>query len=188
MIGAAQLRSRIYEEVEHDPKVTRQAVAVVLIASVGAGGGGCYVSSTAGVLAATTSGTRTRRMAETRGLTRRERQIMDIVYRRGRASAAEVMEDLPDPPSYSATRALLRILEEKGHVRHEQQGPRYVFLPVVAPDKARRSALKQVVQTFFGGSTSDAVAALLDMPSRQLSKADRARLSAFINQARKEGR
>ena len=127
-------------------------------------------------------------MADARQLTRRERQIMDIVYRRGQATAADVMKDMPDPPSYSAIRALLRILEEKGHVRHEQQGPRYVFLPVVAPDKARRSALTQVVRTFFGGSTSDAVAALLDMPSAQLSKGDRARLAALVDQARKEGR
>ena len=113
---------------------------------------------------------------------------MDIVYRRGQATAAEVVEDMPDPPSYSAIRALLRILEDKGHVRHEQQGPRYVFLPIVAPDKARRSALKQVVHTFFGGSTSDAVAALLDMPSTRLSPTDRQRLASLIEQARKAGR
>ncbi len=96
-------------------------------------------------------------------LTRRERQIMDIVYRRGRATAAEVLAELPDPPSYSAVRALLRILEEKGYLRHQQEGPRYVFLPTLARDKARRSALKQMVQTFFDGSAEQAVAALLDM-------------------------
>ena len=113
---------------------------------------------------------------------------MDIVYRRGQATAAEVMADMPDPPSYSAIRALLRILEDKGHLRHEAQGPRYVFLPVVAAGKARRSALKQVVHTFFGGSASDAVAALLDMPSTRLSQKDRARLASLIEQARKAGR
>ena len=95
-------------------------------------------------------------------LSRRERQIMDSIYRRGRATAAEVLEDLPDPPSYSAVRALLRLLEEKGHVRHEQDGPRYVFLPTVTRDRARKSALKHVVRTFFDGSPTDAVAALLD--------------------------
>ena len=127
-------------------------------------------------------------MADVRQLTRRERQIMDIVYRRGQATAAEVMADMPDPPSYSAIRALLRILEDKGHLRHEAQGPRYVFLPIVAPDKARRSALKGIVHTFFGGSASDAVAALLDMPSTRLSQKDRARLASLIEQARKAGR
>ena len=93
-------------------------------------------------------------MAHPAQLTRRERQIMDIVYRRGQATAAEVMDEILDPPSYSAIRALLRILEEKGHLRHEQQGPRYVFLPTVAREKARRSALKQVVHTFFDDSAS----------------------------------
>ena len=89
-------------------------------------------------------------------LTRRERQIMDIVYRRGRATAAEVLAELPDPPSYSAVRTLLRIREEKGSLRHQQEGPRYVFLPTLARDKARRSALKQMVQTFFDGSAEQA--------------------------------
>ena len=127
-------------------------------------------------------------MAHPTQLTRRERQIMDIVYRRGQATAAEVVEDIEDPPSYSAIRALLRILEDKGHLRHDQQGPRYVFLPIVARDKARRSALKQVVHTFFDGSASDAVAALLDMPSTKLSRADRDRLAELVEQARQEGR
>lgn len=113
---------------------------------------------------------------------------MDIVYRRGQATAADVMKEMPDPPSYSAIRSVLRILKEKGHLRHEQQERRYVFRPVVAADHARRSALKQVVHTFFGGSTSDAVAALLDMPSSQISKSERARLAALVEQARKEGR
>jgi BlaI family transcriptional regulator, penicillinase repressor len=121
-------------------------------------------------------------------LSRRERQIMDAIYRRGQATAAEVLEDLPDPPSYSAVRAMLRVLEEKGHLRHDQQGPRYVFLPTVPRDKARRSALKQLVQTFFEGSTEQTVAALLDLSASKLSEAELDRLSQLINQARKEGR
>jgi Predicted transcriptional regulator len=120
-------------------------------------------------------------------LSRRERQIMDSIYRRGRATAAEVLEDLPDPPSYSAVRALLRLLEEKGHVRHEQDGPRYVFLPTVTRDRARKSALKHVVRTFFDGSPTDAVAALLDGDTK-LDESELDRLSAMIEQARKEGR
>src|SRR3954464_2790603 len=95
------------------------------------------------------------------GLSRRERQIMDVIYRRGRATAAEVLEDIPDPPGYSAVRAMLRLLEDKGHVRHEQDGPRYVYTATVNRDKARRSAMRHLVRTFFDGSTEDAVAALL---------------------------
>jgi predicted transcriptional regulator len=121
-------------------------------------------------------------------LSRRERQIMDVIYRLGRATAAEVQESLPDPPSYSSVRALLRILEEKGHLRHEQDGPRYVFLPTVPRDKARRSALRQLVQTFFDGSTAQAVAALLGEPGSKLSDEDLDRLSHLIDQARKEER
>lgn len=121
-------------------------------------------------------------------LSRRERQIMDVVYRRGRVTAAEVREGLPDPPSYSAIRALLRILEEKGHLRHEQDGPRYVFLPTVAREKARRSAIHQLVQTFFEGSTAQAVAALLGEPGANLSDEDLDRLSRLIDEARKEER
>ena len=121
-------------------------------------------------------------------LSRRERQIMDVVYRLGRATAAEVQEALPDPPSYSAIRALLRVLEEKGHLRHEQQGPRYVFLPTVPREKARRSALQQLVRTFFDGSTEQTVAALLDLSASELSDAELDRLSQLIARARKEGR
>jgi predicted transcriptional regulator len=120
-------------------------------------------------------------------LSRRERQIMDVIYRRGRATAAEVLDGLPDPPSYSAVRALLRLLEEKGHVQHEQDGPRYVYAPTVARDRARRSALKHVVRTFFDGSASEAMAALLDGETR-LDDAELDRLAAMIEQARKEGR
>jgi predicted transcriptional regulator len=123
-----------------------------------------------------------------RGVSRRERQIMEVIYRRRQATAAEVLEELPDPPSYSAVRAMLRVLEEKGHLRHEQQGPRYVFLPTVPREQARRSALRQLVQTFFDGSTEQTVAALLDQSDRALSDAELARLARLIDQARKEGR
>jgi predicted transcriptional regulator len=121
-------------------------------------------------------------------LSRRERQIMDIIYRLGQATATEVMEGLPSPPSYSAVRAMLRILEEKGHLRHEEQGPRYVYLPTLPREKARSSALKQVVQTFFEGSTEQAVAALLGMSVDRLSDDELDRLAQLIDQARKEGR
>ena len=119
-------------------------------------------------------------------LSRRERQIMDIVYARGQATAAEVTATLADPPSYSAVRALLRILEQKGHLRHRQEGPRYVFYPIVSRDRARRSALKNLVRTFFDGSSAQAAAALIDQS--QLSGEDFDRLSEAIDKARKEGR
>jgi predicted transcriptional regulator len=123
-------------------------------------------------------------------LSRREREIMDVIYGApgGRASAAEVREQLADPPSYSTVRALLRVLEEKGHVRHEDDGPRYVFLPTVPRERARQSALRQLLTTFFDGSTEQAVAALLDLSSTRLSDAELARLSRLIAGARKEGR
>lgn len=113
---------------------------------------------------------------------------MDIIYARGQATAAEVLEAMPDAPSYSAVRALLRVLEGKGHVRHEQQGPRYVFIPTVPREAARRSALSRVVQTFFDGSAGDAMAALLDLPHARLSTDELDRISKAIAQARKEGR
>ena len=122
------------------------------------------------------------------GLSRRERQIMDVIYRRGQATAAEVLDGLPDPPGYSAVRAMLRILEDKGHLRHESRGPRYVFLPTVPREKARKSALKQLVQTFFDGSTAQAVAALLDLSASKLSDEELDRLSRLITQAKTEGR
>jgi predicted transcriptional regulator len=122
------------------------------------------------------------------GLSRRERQIMDVIYRYGQATAVDVLREIPDPPSYSAVRAMLRVLEEKGHLRHNQEGPRYVFLPMVPRETARRSALKQLVRTFFDGSTEQTVAALLDMAASRLSDAELDRLSKLINQARKEGR
>ncbi len=119
-------------------------------------------------------------------LSRRERQIMDLLFQRGRATAAEVQEGLPDAPSYSAVRALLRILEEKGHVRHEQDGPRYIYLPRADRERARQSALKHVVQTFFDGSTSQAMAALLGTDTPRLATDELDRLAALIEQARKE--
>ncbi len=123
-----------------------------------------------------------------RQLTGRERQIMDIVYRHDQVTVAEVLDELPDPPGYSAVRALMRILEQKGHLRHGQDGPRYVFSPTVPRDEARQSALSRLVQTFFDGSTEDAVVALIDMSHTRLSKNDLARLSRRIKDARKEGR
>lgn len=121
-------------------------------------------------------------------LSRRERQIMDIIYGQGQATAAEVMERLPDPPGYSAVRAMLRLLEEKGYLKHEQDGMRYIYLPTLSREKARQSALKQLVQTFFDGSTEEAVAAILDMSRSKLSDSELARLSDLIEKARKEGR
>ncbi len=120
-------------------------------------------------------------------LSRRERQIMDILYRRGRATAAEIHKALPDPPSYSAVRALLRVLEEKGHVRHAEKALRYVYLPTVPRDKARRSALQHVVATFFDDSVEDAVAALLAPSVSKLSAEDLNRLAGLIEQARRKG-
>lgn len=121
-------------------------------------------------------------------LSRRERQIMDILYRMEQATAAEVQKNLPDPPSYSAARAMLRVLEEKGHLKHTQQGPRYVFAPTIPRDKATKSALKHLLNTFFDGSMEQAVAALLSMSQKNLSEEELERLSLLINQARKEGK
>ena len=120
-------------------------------------------------------------------LSRRERQIVDALFRLGRGSAAEVRAELPDPPSYSAVRALLRILEEKGHVRHEQDGPRYVYMPTVARENAKRSALRHLVQTFFEGSATQAISALLDSSSSKLSDAELERLTHILEEARKRG-
>jgi len=121
-------------------------------------------------------------------LSRREREIMDVIYRAGRATAAEVLDQLADPPSYSTVRALLRVLEDKGHLRHEEDGPRYVFLPTVPRERALQSALRQLLHTFFDGSTEQAVAALLDLSSTRLSDEELTRLSRLIADARKEGR
>ncbi len=121
-------------------------------------------------------------------LSRRERQIMDVIYRLGQATAAEVLDRLPEPPSYSAVRTLLRILEEKGHVRHEQDGPRYVYLPTVPRDSAKESALRHLLGTFFDNSAEAAVAALLDLKGDGLSEAELDRLSRLIDQARQQER
>lgn len=120
-------------------------------------------------------------------LSRRERQIIDILYAQGRATAAEVQALLPDPPSYSAVRAMLRILEEKGHVRHAQDGPRYVYVPTVARESAKRSAMRHMLQTFFDGSAEQAISALLDDSSSKLSDEELDRLARMIDQARRTG-
>ncbi|HEV7405374.1 MAG TPA: BlaI/MecI/CopY family transcriptional regulator [Chthoniobacteraceae bacterium] len=119
-----------------------------------------------------------------RQLSRRERQIMDVIYARGEASAAEVAEALPDPPGYSAVRTLLRILEEKGHLKHRCQGPRYIFLPTQPRAQASRSALKRVVQTFFDGSLANAVAALVDGSGGKVSADELKRIEAIIAAAK----
>jgi predicted transcriptional regulator len=127
-------------------------------------------------------------MSKTSTLTRRERQIMDIIHRRGRATAHEVLEDLAEPPSYSAVRALLRLLEERGHVRHVEDGQRYVYMAAVARADARRSALSHVVRTFFAGSVEDTVAALVESSRTKLSREELDRLAEVIDRAKKEGR
>lgn len=120
-------------------------------------------------------------------LSRRERQIMEAIYRLGQATAAEVMGSIPEPPGYSAVRALLRVLEDKGHLTHEKQGLRYVYRPAVDRERARRSALARLIDTFFGGSTEEAFAALLDLSAPQLSDAELERISRRIEDARKDG-
>jgi len=112
---------------------------------------------------------------------------MDIIYRRGKASVTEVLEDLPDPPSYSAIRALMRILEEKRHLKHKKQGPRYVYLPTRSHQSAARSALKRVLRTFFEGSSEKAVAALLEVSDSELSEEELDRLAGLIEKAGKKG-
>ena len=121
-------------------------------------------------------------------LSRRERQNMDAVYAHGQATATQVREAMPDPPSYSAVRASLRILEEKGHLRHEIDRTRYVYAPTKPRGLAARSMLRQVVQTFFGGSVERTVATLLSSPEGNLSQEELERLSALIEEAKKEGR
>jgi BlaI family transcriptional regulator, penicillinase repressor len=125
-------------------------------------------------------------MSSPHSLTRRERQIMDILYRRGRATAAEVMDDLPGEPSYSTVRTQLRILETKGHARHEEQGLRYVYTAAVPRHSARRSALRHLVDTFFDGSSEKVVTALLGGEGTRLTKAELDRIDALIQKARKD--
>jgi predicted transcriptional regulator len=120
-------------------------------------------------------------------LSRRERQIMDVLYRRNRASVAEIRSSLPDAPSYSAVRALLRILENKGHVRHEEKDLRYVYLPTVPRERARRTALRHLVQTFFDGSAAQTVATLLEPSTVRVSDGELDRMAELIEKARKAG-
>jgi BlaI family transcriptional regulator, penicillinase repressor len=121
-------------------------------------------------------------------LSRRERQIMDILHRAGKATAADVLEGLTDAPSYSAVRALLRILENKGHVRHEEDGRAYVYMPIVRRTDARQSALSHLLKTFFDNSAEQAVAALLAIKGEKMSGAELERMSKLIDKAKKEGR
>jgi predicted transcriptional regulator len=113
---------------------------------------------------------------------------MDILYQRGKGSASEVREAMEAAPGYSAVRAMLRVLEEKGHVKHQAEGLKYVYVPVVARDKAKRSAVKHVMETFFNGSAEQIVAALLDVTSTRLTREELDRMSEMIEQARKEGK
>jgi predicted transcriptional regulator len=122
------------------------------------------------------------------GLSRRERQIMDILYQRGKSSASEVLEAMPDPPGYSAVRAMLRVLEEKGHVRHQAEGLKYVYVPTVARDKAKRSAVKHLLDTFFKDAPEQVVAALLDVSSTRLTRAELDRMAEMIEKAKREGK
>src|SRR5688572_2773867 len=121
-------------------------------------------------------------------LSRRERQCLDVLYQRGEATVTEVMESLSDPPSYSAVRATLNVLTEKGHATHRQDGPRYVYLPAIPADSARDAAVQHLVNTFFGGSTEEAMVALLEISDTRTSREAIERLSRRIQAARKEGR
>jgi len=120
-------------------------------------------------------------------LSRRERQIMDLLFKHGQATAADIQAAMPDPPSYSAVRAMLRVLEDKGAVRHQQDGPRYVYRPTVARDAARRSAIDHLLHTFFDDSAGEAVAALLDESATAMSDAELDRLARLIDDVRKAG-
>ena len=127
-------------------------------------------------------------MGNEQHFSRRERQIMDVLHNQESATAAEIRAALPDAPGYSAVRALLRILEEKGHVKHKQDGPRYVYVPCVSREHASRSALKRLVTTFFQGSVTQAMAALLETADARLSEAELDKLRQMIKQTRKDGR
>ena len=120
-------------------------------------------------------------------LSRRERQILAVLYHRGRASAAEVQTAMPDPPSYSAVRAMLRVLEEKGHIKHQAEGLKYVYVPVVSRDRAKRSAMRHLLETFFHDQPEQAVATLLDVSSRRLKPQELDRMAELIEKARREG-
>ena len=122
------------------------------------------------------------------GLSRRERQIMEILYQRGKASSSEVRSAMEDAPGYSAVRAMLRVLEQKGHVKHQEEGLRYVYVPVMTRDKAKRSAVKHLLDTFFSDSPEQVVAALLDVSSKRLTREELERMAAMIEKAKREGK
>lgn len=121
-------------------------------------------------------------------LSRRERQIMDVVYARGQATVAQILGDIADPPSYSAVRALVRILEQKGHLKHRRDGARYVYQAIRSRRRAGRSALERVLQTFYGGDVGLTVAALLDVSDARMSRRELDRIAALIDQAKAQGR
>ncbi len=121
-------------------------------------------------------------------LSRRERQIMDIIYQNGEATASEVQKLLQDPPSYSSVRALLAVLEKKGHISHKEQGPRYVYYPLIEPDKVKKSALKHLMKTFFDNSTENVIAALMDISSQEMTEEELNKLTGLIENAKKEGK
>lgn len=127
-------------------------------------------------------------MSSFSGLSRRERQIMEVLYRQGKASAAEVRAGIEDAPGYSAVRAMLRVLEEKGQVKHQEEGLKYVYTPVVAREKAKRSAVKSLLDTFFSDAPEQVVAALLDASPRRLTAEELDRMSEMIERARREGK
>lgn len=124
----------------------------------------------------------------TPSLSRRERQILEILYQRGKASASEVREAMADAPSYSSVRTLLRVLEDKGHVKHRAEGLRYVYTPTVAIERAKRGAVKHLLETYFADSPEQIVAALLDVSSTRLTPDELDRMSAMIDKARSEGK
>ena len=121
-------------------------------------------------------------------LSRRERQIMDVIFARGQATAAEIRRASPDPPSYSTVRTQLRVLEEKGFLTHTEQGPRYLYSPTIPTERVKVSALRHLKQTFFDNSTESVISALLDLPDSDLSNEDLDRLTRLIDQARREGK
>ena len=127
-------------------------------------------------------------MLKLQQLSRREREMMNIIFAKGRATASEVMEEMPEPPSYSAVRATLRVLEQKGHLKHQHDGTRYVYIPTVNREKARVSALDQLLTTFFDGSAANVVATLIERQKGKLSDDELDHLATLIEQARKEGR
>jgi BlaI family transcriptional regulator, penicillinase repressor len=122
------------------------------------------------------------------GLSRRERQILEILIERGKASASEVRAAMPDAPSYSAVRTLLRVLEDKGHVKHHAEGLRYVYLPTIGRERAKRTAVKHLLKTYFNGSPEEIVAALLDVSSTRLTHEELDRMAQMIEEAKREGK